>query len=233
MTKAEQKKAVQFTRMCKFWRTNECKMGADCTFAHTTSELRPSPKPCFEFSKTGSCKRGQACRFVHSADVKKSKGIPGQSSKGEGLVAPMIRPVGPADVTCSSSTNPGGQFEMFDMPQLRQLLPPVEADFHRLSGLYQLRHDIDMRETAQGNFVHDFAQRDSYETAEAEHSGPSEVLLGFEGRRYPIAQAHSAPHEPWRHDAADSRSAAAQWLSTEPTLQSCAARSSGPQSFWI
>ena len=68
MTKAEQKKAVQFTRMCKFWRANECKMGADCTFAHETAELRPSPKPCFEFSKTGSCKRGQACRFVHSVD---------------------------------------------------------------------------------------------------------------------------------------------------------------------
>ena len=65
MTKAEQKKAVQYTRMCKFWRTNECKMGADCTFAHGSSELRPSPKPCFEFSKTGFCTRGQACRFIH------------------------------------------------------------------------------------------------------------------------------------------------------------------------
>ncbi|CAE7480131.1 Tis11 [Symbiodinium pilosum] len=72
MTKAEKKKAVQFTRMCRFWRTNECKMGADCTFAHTTSELRPSPKPCFEFSKTGFCPRGQACRFEHSLDSLKS-----------------------------------------------------------------------------------------------------------------------------------------------------------------
>ena len=29
-------------------------MGADCTFAHSTSELRPSPKPCFDFVKNGS-----------------------------------------------------------------------------------------------------------------------------------------------------------------------------------
>ncbi|CAE7327859.1 unnamed protein product [Symbiodinium natans] len=72
MTKSEQKKAVKFTRMCKFWRTNECKMGTDCTFAHDTSELRPSPKPCFEFSKTGSCARGQACRFVHTVDMNSS-----------------------------------------------------------------------------------------------------------------------------------------------------------------
>ena len=40
-------------------------MGADCTFAHSTSELRPSPKPCFDFVKTGFCLRGEGCRFVH------------------------------------------------------------------------------------------------------------------------------------------------------------------------
>ncbi|CAE7414358.1 unnamed protein product [Symbiodinium sp. CCMP2592] len=73
MTKAEQKKAVQFTRMCKFWRTNECKMGTDCTFAHTTEELRPSPKPCFDFVKKGICSRGQACRFVHDLNGIKPK----------------------------------------------------------------------------------------------------------------------------------------------------------------
>ncbi|CAE7018849.1 zfs1 [Symbiodinium sp. CCMP2456] len=73
MTKAEQKKAVQFTRMCKFWRTNECKMGTECTFAHTTEELRPSPKPCFDFVKKGICSRGQACRFVHDLNGIKPK----------------------------------------------------------------------------------------------------------------------------------------------------------------
>ena len=65
MPKAEPKSAVKFTRMCKFWKTNECKMGADCTFAHSATQLRPSPKPCFDFVKNGYCSRGQACRFVH------------------------------------------------------------------------------------------------------------------------------------------------------------------------
>ena len=81
MTKAEQKRAVQFTRMCKFWRTHECKMGADCTFAHSadctfaheTTELRPSPKPCFDFVKNGVCSRGGSCRFVHQLTDKQSK----------------------------------------------------------------------------------------------------------------------------------------------------------------
>ncbi|CAE7327778.1 Tis11 [Symbiodinium natans] len=95
MTKSEQKKAVQFTRMCKFWRTNECKMGADCTFAHASSELRPSPKPCFEFSKIGSCVRGQACRFVHSGDGMKISEKPhgyvfaGAGAKPRTPIAPM------------------------------------------------------------------------------------------------------------------------------------------------
>ena len=48
-------------------------MGADCTFAHSTSELRPSPKPCFDFVKTGYCVRGQGCRFVHEAFEMKTK----------------------------------------------------------------------------------------------------------------------------------------------------------------
>ena len=41
------------------------------------AELRPSPKPCFEFSKTGSCVRGQACMFVHSVEnMIQATGVP-------------------------------------------------------------------------------------------------------------------------------------------------------------
>mmetsp|Transcript_41992 Transcript_41992/g.75337 ORF Transcript_41992/g.75337 Transcript_41992/m.75337 type:complete len:194 (+) Transcript_41992:60-641(+) len=74
MTKSEQKKAVQFTRMCKYWKTHECTMGTECTFAHSSLELRPSPKPCFEFMKRGVCTRGEACRFVHEAPKPRAKG---------------------------------------------------------------------------------------------------------------------------------------------------------------
>ena len=232
MTKAEQKKAVQFTRMCKFWRTNECKMGADCTFAHATLELRPSPKPCFEFSKTGSCKRGQACRFVHSTDPKKSKSVHTQSSKGDGLFAPATRSVGAADVACRSSSDSNGQLPMFDMPKLTQLFPPVEADFQ---SLHQFKHDLRMREIRQGHFVHDFAQGDFFQTADAEahlHSCPSEVFLGFEDTHRPLALAPDGG--PWRpEDAAATVSlAAARWLNDEPAAQA-EVRSSEPMSFWL
>ncbi|CAE7261953.1 unnamed protein product, partial [Symbiodinium necroappetens] len=72
-----------------FWQSNECKLGAECTFAHETSELLPSPKPCFQFSKTGTCKRGQACRFVHSESMSisgKAKRVPQQAASGENLL---------------------------------------------------------------------------------------------------------------------------------------------------
>ena len=111
MTKAEQKKAVQFTRMCKFWRTNECKMGADCTFAHQSSELRPSPKPCFEFSKTGSCVRGIACRFVHSVEnMKGSQKSKDHAFPGFGQVSrskPMPSPRQPSLASSSLHPPPG------------------------------------------------------------------------------------------------------------------------------
>ena len=73
MPKAEAKNAVKYTRMCKFWRTNECKSGEDCTFAHSTAELRASPKPCFGFVKNGFCARGEGCRFVHELAETKLK----------------------------------------------------------------------------------------------------------------------------------------------------------------
>ena len=184
MTKAEQKKAVQFTRMCKFWRTNECKMGADCTFAHATSELRPSPKPCFEFSKTGFCKRGQACRFVHATESKKSKDLPSQLCNPD-VIGPSFRPVGPADVVRCSSAAASSQLEMFDMPRLRQLFPPVEGDFHRLPRSCQLQDFV------TPSYAHDFAQGDFRQTAgAATGSGPSEVFAGFEGMRVPSSLRH-------------------------------------------
>mmetsp|Transcript_49975 Transcript_49975/g.93500 ORF Transcript_49975/g.93500 Transcript_49975/m.93500 type:complete len:231 (+) Transcript_49975:71-763(+) len=100
MPKADAKDAVKFTRMCKFWKTNECKLGADCTFAHSSSELRPSPKPCFDFVKNGFCSRGQACRFVHEVvemkagekfmEVQHSTVSQPASQDGFGCTPPMV-----------------------------------------------------------------------------------------------------------------------------------------------
>ena len=100
MTKAEQKKAVQFTRMCKFWQTNECKMGADCTFAHDSSDLRPSPKPCFDFAKKGVCTRGDACRFVHQLGPKAKVKV----TEMHNATFQMIRPDIPSQLTMPVQT---------------------------------------------------------------------------------------------------------------------------------
>jgi len=81
---------MECTRMCKFWRTNECKMGADCTFAHETTELRPSPKPCFDFAKKGVCTRGDACRFVHQLGPKAKVKIPEMPNAAFQMIQPCV-----------------------------------------------------------------------------------------------------------------------------------------------
>lgn len=184
MTKAEQKKAVQFTRMCKFWRTNECKMGADCSFAHDTSELRPSPKPCFEFSKTGSCKRGQACRFVHSVDnMKKSgkaKGVPTameQPTSGQNLLA-----VPGAGVMCFAPAR-------INTPQLGNLLsPPLPSMMASLPCLRPPPGLEDMGRTGLGG--HGLCTSVKLPVdGDSRRSSFSEMSLGLEHVTLPIPKA--------------------------------------------
>ena len=62
--------ALKFTRMCKYWKGSGCNLGADCSFAHSESELRDQPdlvstQLCFQFARKGICKNGDACTFAH------------------------------------------------------------------------------------------------------------------------------------------------------------------------
>ena len=127
MTKSAQKKAVQFTRMCKFWRTNECKMGAECTFAHGSSELRPSPKPCFEFSKNGSCARGELCRFVHELGGSQSP-----SSVGV-LRAPARVGLQIVESTVEAGLEGGGCLETLQHSNVSAFRPPPGLSPQRLA----------------------------------------------------------------------------------------------------
>ena len=64
------RQVLKFTRMCKYWNTNRCNLGAECSFAHSESELRDQPdlvstQLCFQFARKGVCKNGEACKFAH------------------------------------------------------------------------------------------------------------------------------------------------------------------------
>eukprot|EP00913_Durusdinium_trenchii_P019398 g18236.t1 len=57
-------------RICKYWHSNKCNMGENCTFAHSTKELRGKPdlvgtQLCFQFMSKGTCTKGAACTFAH------------------------------------------------------------------------------------------------------------------------------------------------------------------------
>ena len=222
MTKAEQKKAVEFTRMCKFWKTNECKMGADCTFAHESSELRPSPKPCFEFSKTGSCKRGEACRFVHSLDGRKSKkpkDLPAQSGKKE-EAEPKIGPVDlhPQVRHCHSRE------EFFDMSQLHQLAPPVASDFG--DQFDQFRPDLRMREIEAYACA---AKRDLRQTAGAGIVLDSSLSEAFDPQEF--AALHPTTSNRIARPAGSTQNLSA--LTSSLSIAPSHLPDVRPQSFWI
>ncbi|CAE7327882.1 unnamed protein product [Symbiodinium natans] len=227
MTKAEQKKAVQFTRMCKFWRTNECKMGTGCTFAHDTAELRPSPKPCFEFSKSGSCVRGQACRFVHVMDSMKSSG------KSSGLRISVQQASPRQHLLPSASTWPMA-FAPYapaclstPMPELGHLLPPqpsvVPSCFRPPPGL----EDVARRRTPNLTVAPETLDGDS------RRSSLSDLSLGLDCA-LPIPKAVDLEQK-W---AADDATVATQsltstmCLSTTPTSFSDSDGSDGT-SFWL
>ena len=222
MTKAEQKKAVQFTRMCKFWRTNECKMGADCTFAHATSELRASPKPCFEFSKTGSCTRGQACRFVHSLDslkagktkdlqeailaVQHASSIQAQLNMvGAGSMALVPPSLNTSMSQLSNMTSPLMHPDVAPVAYLRP--PPGLEDMGMLAGL------------APPSMCK--SGLDNLKGGDSRRSSLSEVSLGMEGVSLPIPKIASLEQK-W---AADDATVATQ------SLTSTACLSTTPSSF--
>ena len=232
MTKAAQKKAVQFTRMCKFWRTNECKMGADCTFAHASSELRPSPKPCFEFSKTGSCTRGQACRFVHSTEGSKGSGnakekdaaVPEASSFQGPLLGAFARQTAFGPVSMGTPMPELGhmvpRFMQTDFPLPCIRPPPGLEDMGPMAGLasHGLR-SFNHTKTADGD---------------SRRSSLSETSLGLERISLPIPKAADL-EQMW---AADDATVATQSLTSTMCLSatpSSFSGSDGPEgtSFWL
>jgi hypothetical protein len=73
MSTPETRDALKFTRMCKFWHSRRCHMGNECTFAHTSAELRDAPslvrtELCYQFRSKGQCSKGAACTFAHGKE---------------------------------------------------------------------------------------------------------------------------------------------------------------------
>lgn len=65
-------RALEMTKLCKFFRSGHCQRGSACTFAHGKKQLRPQPdlfrtQLCEDFAATGACRFGAACRYAHGA----------------------------------------------------------------------------------------------------------------------------------------------------------------------
>ena len=70
MTTPQVRDSLKYTRICKYYGLNKCKLGKDCNFAHSELELRGQPdlvqtRLCFQYSSKGRCKNGENCKFAH------------------------------------------------------------------------------------------------------------------------------------------------------------------------
>ena len=84
MSTPETRNALKFTRMCKYWDARRCYDGNQCTFAHTSAELRGAPslvrtQLCYQFRK-GQCSRGAACTFAHGQEELRPSSVEVQRS---------------------------------------------------------------------------------------------------------------------------------------------------------
>ena len=77
MSTPQVRDSLKYTRICKYWSSNRCKLGQDCNFAHSELELRDQPdlvatRLCFQFSSKGRCKKGDDCKFAHGKNELRS-----------------------------------------------------------------------------------------------------------------------------------------------------------------
>ena len=84
MSTPETRNALKFTKMCKYWDARRCFDGNQCTFAHTSAELRDAPslvrtQLCYQFRK-GQCSRGAACTFAHGQEELRPSSVEVQRS---------------------------------------------------------------------------------------------------------------------------------------------------------
>jgi len=123
MSTPQVRDTLKYTRICKYWGSNRCKLGKDCNFAHSDLELRDQPdlvatRLCFQFSSKGRCKNGDACKFAHGKQELRT--VP----KAEQRHAEPMK----IEVTLASSFGPGGEFGNERDPQkvlfLASLPPP-------------------------------------------------------------------------------------------------------------
>ena len=104
MTTPQIRDSLKYTRICKYWSSNRCKLGKECNFAHSELELRNQPdlvstRLCFQFSSKGRCKNGENCKFAHGRSELRT--VPKAAKRSE--MEPMKIQIGKL---CLSTTSP-------------------------------------------------------------------------------------------------------------------------------
>ena len=97
MSTPQVRDSLKYTRICKYWSSNRCKLGKDCNFAHSELELRDQPdlvatRLCFQYSSKGRCKKGDDCKFAHGKQELRS--LPKADKRTDELdLEPLLEPL--------------------------------------------------------------------------------------------------------------------------------------------
>eukprot|EP00930_Biecheleria_cincta_P035517 TRINITY_DN24428_c0_g2_i1.p1 TRINITY_DN24428_c0_g2~~TRINITY_DN24428_c0_g2_i1.p1 ORF type:complete len:316 (+),score=47.68 TRINITY_DN24428_c0_g2_i1:79-1026(+) len=78
------------TRLCKFHLAGKCLRGEDCNFAHSETDLLPTPSfektvICKQFANNGTCRAGADCSYAHSKEELRRSFV-GKSAESMALI---------------------------------------------------------------------------------------------------------------------------------------------------
>ena len=141
MSTPETRNALKLTRKCKYWDAGRCYDGNQCTFAHTSAELRDAPsllrtQLCYQFRK-GQCSRGAACTFAHGKEELRPSSVEVQRS---------------GDPTMGSLGITGRQNEAEDSQMMELLMKMHEVQNLRMQLALQSSHRPLLNEVRDGVF---------------------------------------------------------------------------------
>ena len=131
MTTPQVRDSLKYTRICKYWSSNRCKMGKDCNFAHSELQLRDQPdlvatRLCFQFSSKGRCKNGEDCKFAHGKAELRS--VPKTEKRKE--LEPMKIQVGKLSLSVTSPEASPRKIVQVSMFRAPPGLPPPPGLSH-------------------------------------------------------------------------------------------------------
>eukprot|EP00931_Biecheleriopsis_adriatica_P057169 TRINITY_DN33906_c0_g1_i1.p1 TRINITY_DN33906_c0_g1~~TRINITY_DN33906_c0_g1_i1.p1 ORF type:complete len:264 (+),score=40.09 TRINITY_DN33906_c0_g1_i1:157-948(+) len=187
------------TRLCYFYLAGACTRGANCTFAHSSQELKQQPdftktRLCESYQMSGGCQYGDDCKFAHGMDELRQPRQPLDSSVTSLPVdepsfcdMPPVQPLTMSAPASSSAATPGLQSPQKHALHVINALPftpGIQPRCHSSGYRNDLPHDWSRQTTDAGqdsNAESRWNRQDTDDTQLERHSESSEDDEPYQG----------------------------------------------------